>query len=108
MPSAHADSSIKRRKRVVDEHEQDDADYEIEIVVHAPRELRRHRHAPPAASRINPTHRTHVHAIIYAAPQKQSSPILPPDVNSLAVLPRCFFIMVATQSTSGGAPEPRA
>ncbi len=98
-------SPRRKRQRVADEHEQDDSDDEIEIVVDAPRELRRvpkpklhsqpsGRHKPRRAGQQHrestPPPIISVHTSTPSSsppPQQPSSPVTPPDVNSLAGLP---------------------
>ncbi|KAH9055280.1 hypothetical protein EDB87DRAFT_1338580 [Lactarius vividus] len=106
-------SPRRKRRRVEDEQAQDDSDNsEIEIIVDPPRKLQREPKAkpqshPPAQPqprhkprRSAQQHRTSTPPAIHTSmsihtstpestppPQEQSSPITPPDVNSLAGLP---------------------
>ncbi|KAH9036066.1 hypothetical protein EDB84DRAFT_1437744 [Lactarius hengduanensis] len=128
-PPVHADND--QRRRVVDEQHQDDSDdSEIEIIVDAPSKQRRVPKAqpqshPPARPqprrkprRSTQQHRTSTPPVIHTPisvhmstpestppPQEQSSPITPPDVNSLAGL--SLTILPEPARTEIAIPPPR-
>jgi hypothetical protein len=133
----HTSSSPRRKRRRItkgndssdDEHEQDNSDDEVEIVVDAPRSLRRVPKAKPPkhkqrASSPLPTSNpisVHTSTTPTPSPQQPSSPITPPNVNSLAGLPLTFLPAPARAAItippralshlhafSPGAPDPRA
>ncbi|KAI9436024.1 hypothetical protein H4582DRAFT_495789 [Lactarius indigo] len=87
-------SPHRKRWRVVDEHEQDESDdSKIEIAADAPRKLRRVPRAMPYSPSGRQLHRHKPrrvalqHRASTPPPHKQSSPITPPNVNSLAGVP---------------------
>ncbi|KAI9436856.1 hypothetical protein H4582DRAFT_362539 [Lactarius indigo] len=85
----HTPTSPRRtRRRVADEHEQDESDD-----ADAPRELRCVSRVMPYSPSGRQLHRHKPHRVAHQyrtsapPPHKQSSPITPPDVNSLTGLP---------------------